>query len=207
MEYTSIDLAGVNLDLYEGPIGISASGGADSSILLYNLMKNKSNDKIYIFTTGLNPHRWHVKAAINVVEKCIQLTGNSNIEHYIKYTDTLCSKNIYSDMFFYLDHKIINIMYSGITKNPPKEVTDQFLSPESTESDRDPTVIREHLYQNQKLYTPFFNADKKQIAKMYEKDNLIEDLYPLTKSCDYDLHHCGKCWWCQEREWGFGRLA
>jgi tRNA(Ile)-lysidine synthase TilS/MesJ len=42
-----------NLELLEGPIGISCSGGADSSLLLYLLMKH-SKEKIHIFTSVSN---------------------------------------------------------------------------------------------------------------------------------------------------------
>ena len=83
----SISPAGVNLDIYEGPIGVSCSGGADSSILLYHLMREVT-DKIYIFSTGNNQRsRYNVTAATRVVEKLIQLTGNSNIEHHLSYCE------------------------------------------------------------------------------------------------------------------------
>jgi 7-cyano-7-deazaguanine synthase in queuosine biosynthesis len=63
---------------------------------------------------------------------------------------------------------------------------------------------------------PWANTDKKGIAKMYREENLIDTLLPVTRSCEYDpnceffddiedpgLGHCGECWWCKEREWGF----
>ena len=43
----SIDCARTNLDIYDGSIGIMVSGGADSAILLYYLMKH-CTDKIHI---------------------------------------------------------------------------------------------------------------------------------------------------------------
>ena len=36
----SISCAGTNLDIYDGPVGIMVSGGVDSAILLYHLMKH-----------------------------------------------------------------------------------------------------------------------------------------------------------------------
>jgi hypothetical protein len=50
---------------------------------------------------------------------------------------------------------------------------------------------------------------------IYEKYNLMDTLYPVTRSCEWVSYtnwpdpgnnHCGKCWWCQERVWGFGKL-
>ena len=49
----SISCAGTNLDIYDEPVGIMVSGGIDSAILLYYLMKHCSNT-IHIYTTGSN---------------------------------------------------------------------------------------------------------------------------------------------------------
>ena len=43
----------VSLKIYDGPIGIMVSGGVDSAILLYYLMKH-TKDTIHIYTTGSN---------------------------------------------------------------------------------------------------------------------------------------------------------
>ena len=55
---------------------------------------------------------------------------------------------------------------------------------------------------------------------MYKEANLLDELYPITRSCEYDptsnyfkniknpgIGHCGKCWWCEERKWAFGTLT
>ena len=36
-------------------------------------------------------------------------------------------------------------------------------------------------------------------------------LFPVTRSCELKgkleyYGHCGKCWWCEERQWGFDQL-
>lgn len=212
MIYGSINTAGVNIDLYKGPIGIKASGGADSSILLYNLMKHKSDSTIHIFTTGLNiQHRYNVKVATRVIEKCIRLTGNSNIEHHIKYSED--ANSLFTNLELYFNNNVINMMYTGITENPPREITDKFTLP-TTEKEREPCTKKEHIRgKNKKFYTPLANFNKQKIAEMYQENNLMEDLFPLTRSCepvdrkDIGLSHCGECWWCQERKWAFGRLV
>ena len=128
----SISPAGVNLDIYEGPIGVSCSGGADSSILLYHLMREVT-DKIYIFSTGNNQRsRYNVTAATRVVEKLIQLTGNSNIEHHLSYCEIQTREELFPKLAFYLDNNVTNIIYTGITSNPPKEVSDTFKLENST---------------------------------------------------------------------------
>ena len=53
--------------------------------------------------------------------------------------------------------------------------------------------------------------DKKDIARLYEEEGILDDLFPLTRSCENDDtldYHCGFCWWCDERKWAFnGRLT
>ena len=53
---------------------------------------------------------------------------------------------------------------------------------------------------------PFFNLDKRQIAELYKQHNLLDTLFPLTVSCITEITHCGECWFCKERIWGFGKL-
>ncbi len=217
----SISPAGVNLDIYEGPIGISCSGGADSSILLYHLMR-KSMEKIFIFTTGNNQRNRHnVKGAVRVVEKLIQLTGNSNIEHHVSYCEVQQPSELWPKLGRYFENDMVNILYTGITSNPPKEITDKFKLgiSEPHRSDDNKELLKHIPECDGYSYTPWYNVDKRKIAEMYKEANLLEELYPLTRSCEYDPtskffedvqdpedKHCGSCWWCEERQWAFGRL-
>ena len=102
----NITVANTTLNIYPGPIGISCSGGCDSSLLLYLLMKH-SSDKLHIFTTGNNDrNRYNVIVANNIIEKCIQLTGNSNIEHHSSYCKTQTPENLWPKLQKY--HIILN---------------------------------------------------------------------------------------------------
>ena len=205
-----LNLSGINLKIYEGPIGISCSGGADSSLLLYFLMKY-SNDKIYILSTGNKAKQFkNVTITNNVIQKCIELTGNMNIEHHSTFCDYQTLSNIFDKLDYYRKNKLINIFYTGITANPPKFITDTFIE-EVSEVDRNPTIMKAVLRNNNKTYTPWINIDKKKLAQIYKEYNLIDSLFVHTRSCEWEtqnvqdpkLGHCGICWWCQERAWGF----
>ncbi|RZD43569.1 MAG: hypothetical protein CXT73_00150 [Methanobacteriota archaeon] len=205
-----LNLSGINLKIYEGPIGISCSGGADSSLLLYFLMKY-SNDKIYILSTGNKAKQFkNVTIINNVIQKCIELTGNMNIEHHSTFCDYQTLSNIFDKLDYYRKNKLINIFYTGITANPPKFITDTFIE-EVSEVDRNPTIMKAVLRNNNKTYTPWINIDKKKLAQIYKEYNLIDSLFVHTRSCEWEtqnvkdpkLGHCGICWWCQERAWGF----
>jgi len=214
----SIDCSGTNLDIYDGPVGINLSGGADSAILLYYLMKH-SKDKIHIFSLGNNDkRRVNISVATEVVEKCIQLTGNINIAHHINYCETQTGDTVYVTPKQFTEEKRVKIVYSGLTANPPKEVLDTFKLKSLELDDRAPNVNRDVLSLDDTKYSPWANIDKRKIASMYKEENLIEKLFPITRSCEYDpthhyfrddvkdpgAGHCGECWWCEERYWAFG---
>jgi 7-cyano-7-deazaguanine synthase in queuosine biosynthesis len=175
------------IEIPTGPVGISCSGGTDSSLLLYILMKH-TKDPIHIFTLSNNKKgRANAVVVPRVIERCIQLTDNINVIH--------------------LKSKTISCVFFGVTANPPSDVV--FASPSTEE--RDPTVIKNEVDYNGFLRRPFVNKDKKTIADIYKQLNLMETLFPVTRSCEqigkleyYD--HCGQCWWCEERQWGFGRV-
>ena len=207
----TINLSGVPLNIYEGPIAVSVSGGADSALLLYHVMKHKKDCDITIISISSQAlDRENSYAAKNIVEQCITLTRNFNVSHKISYFTWYEIE--YNE---YINSKG-GMIYTGITQNPPKYVTDTFFQ-QVTQFDRDPEKTKETVYGN--YYTPFYNIDKKKIAEMYKEDNLIETIFPLTRSCEYDPRnnffygvpnpksaHCGVCWWCQERKWAFGKL-
>ena len=47
---------GINFNLYKGPLGLLCSGGADSSLMLYFVLKNYTGkDPIHVFDLANNP--------------------------------------------------------------------------------------------------------------------------------------------------------
>ena len=206
----------VSVKIYDGPVGIMVSGGIDSAILLYYLMKHCSNT-IHIYTTGSNKKfRRNSIIAPRVVEKCIQLTGNNNVVHHIHYDESATDSSMIDAPQKDLDKQEINIVYDGTTMNPPQDIASQFTPELAFDSSRSDTGNNIMLYNDDRFYMPWANTNKKGIAQMYRKENLIDSLLPTTRSCEYDptceyfdnikdpgLEHCGECWWCKEKEWGF----
>jgi 7-cyano-7-deazaguanine synthase in queuosine biosynthesis len=195
------------IEIPEGPIGISCSGGTDSSLLLYILMKH-TKDPIHIFTLSNNKKgRANAVVVPRVIERCIQLTDNINVIHHSYYSEDQTESSLFDTQREYLKSKTISCVFFGVTANPPSDVV---FSSTSTE-ERDPTVIKNEVDYNGFLRRPFVNKDKKTIAKIYTDLNLMDTLFPVTRSCEqsgileyYD--HCGQCWWCEERQWGFNRV-
>ena len=207
---------GVRLDLRNGPVGIMLSGGVDSAILLYYLMKY-TTDTIHIYTTGSNlKFRRNSIIAPRVVEKCIELTGNNNVVHHIHYDESATDTSMIDAPQEDIDKQKINIVYDGTTMNPPDDIASKFTPAIDFDYTRKDSADNVMTYRDDKFYMPWANTDKKGIARMYRDENLIESLLPITRSCEDDptceyfdnvkdpgLEHCGECWWCKEREWGF----
>ena len=201
-----IKISNVEIDIHHGPIGISCSGGADSSLLLYVLLQH-STDPIHVFTcTSEFKNYASVVTTTSVIKKCIELTKNNNIFHHVQYV----KKQSIENLFYKTQFDAINILYTGITSNPPLDVQHTFKTRSEENHERDPTKVRSLYSLVNKIYTPFTNIDKQKVAQMYTELNLTDSLFPVTRSCEsltLTEGHCGECWWCEERKWGFGRLT
>lgn len=192
-----------------GPVGISCSGGTDSSLLLYILMAN-CTDTIHIFTLSNNlKGRANAVIVPRVIERCIQLTGNINLMHHSYYSEEQTKENLFDTQHRFIKEGIIKNLFYAVTANPPAEV--KFLSGDGEQESRDPSVIKEEVAFDGHFFMPFANKNKKTIAKIYQELDLTETLFPITRSCEAQglieyYNHCGKCWWCEERQWGFGSV-
>lgn len=198
----------VNLEINENNIGVLVSGGADSAILLYFLLKYTKNH-LHIFTlSNKSKPIYNVKSSIDVIQKCAELTNNFNFTHHIKYDIYQDRINLFMLPKAYLEKNEIDCVYTGITKNPPGEITTSFYDKTTEDDERNPQQIRKTIKGN--FYAPWTNLNKKDLFEIYKKYNLLDNLFPLTRSCEsHDVlnsNHCGMCWWCQERLWGFERL-
>ena len=212
-----MNICGVEIELFDKPVGILCSGGADSSILLYLLAKYTSHE-IHVFTTATNAKgRSNVKPTINVVEKIIQLTGNINIVHHIRYLETQNIRALVLPTEPFFNNGSIHVMYSGETANPPEDVLARFNGTQDADTlqRRNPNKVRPTYMEKEfgRICNPFLNIDKVKIAEIYKEYGLVDSLFPLTRSCetlDKELQdaqaHCGVCWWCEERQWAFSRL-
>lgn len=194
----------LEINLYDKVLGIRASGGADSTLLLYLLAKYTTNPvTAYVLSTEIN----------NYVEETLLYTIVDKI-HKILSKECIKVKPIrvkQKTLEILLDETNkcaekdnIDILYVGITKAPTSLIDSLPLS-EYEKYHRDFNHKSETLYKN--TYMPFANIDKSIIAKIYNQEKIIDDIFPLTLSCVIDTDkHCGDCWWCKERMWAFGRL-
>ena len=214
-----------NNDCYENinveTIGIWMSGGADSSMLAYLLAKQIRDFDLNIKIQPLSVRRGrpnnpiYAGNVIDFIEEDLQIKMN---DHIIYYPDINDEHQREIKEFWDRDDEnfregLFQILYSGITCNPPK---DDDTIPLNKERSRDEDADRPIVSKNGIRYyiNPFFNINKKGLAKLYKEYGVLDTLFPKTFSCEGSVketkthtQHCKRCWWCQERYWAFERYV
>ena len=127
------------------------------------------------------------------------------------------------------------VQFSGITANPPKSVSTFYedyrkgdpnwpadapfiieRDPDIQHGEKSDNLISSDNYSPYAWQKPFCNLDKRVIYEYYVRYNLVDSLFSLTRSCENEQEklidpnnetHCGKCWWCLERHWAFGKYV
>lgn len=200
----------LDFNVHTGPIGISMSGGADSAIMLYILMMHAVGP-IHVYTCANKlKNRTNPVVALNILGYLIDLTKKTDIYHHTFFVDTQTFDSLFEPMKQVVNTGFVDIMYTAGTALPPdQDLWDKtkFSSDCGLYHKRNKNVLRP-VY-NGKFYSPWWNQDKKFVFQVYQQFNLLDTLFPLTRSCESLTQfqgHCGQCWWCQERFWGFGRL-
>ncbi len=116
----------------------------------------------------------------------------------------------------------------GMTANPPVDVrmgfADRMKKHHPTkdfgpfEVDRVQGEIRRDVHDKPELkynvYQPFLNVNKRFVAGVFKENNLMDDLYPITRSCvggKYQTNNftewCWQCFWCYEKDWAFNEVS
>ena len=183
----------LNLDL-DQKYGIMLSGGLDSAILLYTILKNNASISIQPFTIPkvdgsiefVNPLiQYFNETFYTDIPKTIQV-GDPSVHHRLQ------SKTAVTDIF--RNHKI-DLLFIALNQNPPELTNIPGAPNRSTKSD------------NPKILMPFVNMHKDEILQiMYDFDQAY--LAEITHSCtEQQIGRCSCCWQCTERAWAFSKLG
>jgi len=207
-------------------IGISLSGGADSALLAYLILKETDAD-IY-FTTQIRMWKtrpWQRYVAQDVVNWFKDHFSNriEHIEGFIPPEMEEPHTTYIADEYGQLKpgNRIIlrahnewiahtyklDAWYAAVTKNPG-DVPGGL-------PERDEGVLPLQMkHMGVDILHPFVYTTKDWIIKKYVEENIL-DLLNITRSCegefkdlDYTTYTpgqtvptCGECFWCKEREW------
>jgi hypothetical protein len=196
-------------------IGIKLSGGADSAIVLYMLCK---------YITETNRECEIIPMTVCHAGKAYQLQFATKVIFFmqevfpnIKFGIHPTGVNYHGESYDWVQQKVvdsayrnnqINCHYVGITKNPPSDVMIAF-DQNGPADDRNADTVKPTV-RGGHVFLPLINIDKQGVRELYEKFDLMDTLFPLTRSCevftdDFSKHCETDCWFCLERYWGFGR--
>ena len=208
----------INLPNSVKDIGIKISGGADSAIVCYMLakyvMEERPDITIHPLTAIAQTKPFQQIFADKVLRKVEELTGIEFAQHQYKMIRSDTIENYISDQEEYfdsLDH-LYQERFAGLTANPePDEAPELFDGDNRTPGSYGELDIDRSKGATKKDNTtrPLFNVDKKGVAEHYTTLDVLEEIFPITRSCEQNNvytfeEHCGDCWFCRERKWGFG---
>lgn len=175
-------------------IHILFSGGMDSSILLYLLLKelniNKNVLPVICYSFG-------------------ESSARKSIHDVLEYMNTKFSINIklVKRNNKYKIRELVDLILSTeggyVFSGCNKVIEDVFIPTVYIRGDTPPWRGPAH---SEKHIRPFIDLDKIEILKIYIQEN-ITDLLPLTNSCGIQGEtRCGGCYFCMERQWAMDSL-
>ena len=203
-------------------IGISFSGGADSTLLLYltfKIFQQEKPDAEIVPLTGITMNKGLWK------EMRSQEILNIYLQWFPDVAEKVQPRRIYRMMLQeeygrwtaeQVERGNIDIRAFGLTLNPPRHIMEKHNLMAERELDRDRKIPEDRLLSLNPVptYNPFRNVDKRWIAAAYKTFDLGK-IFPITVSCEQfrmtpDMEHnenpCGHCWWCREKKMAFGVL-
>jgi 7-cyano-7-deazaguanine synthase in queuosine biosynthesis len=216
----SQDTIEISIPLDIKNVGIKLSGGADSAIVCYMLamhvVKERTDVSVYAITCNAEGKEYQVDFARRVMLKINELTGLQFAGHLTATARTDSSEHYTADQDSLIDtvytNNIVDMHFAGITANPNQdEAPELYINRWEMPSDDRSKLPTKRPKQYGRSYCPLINIDKRGVAELYCNLGVIDSLFPVTRSCEaYTANftkHCGKCWFCKERFWGFGRYT
>lgn len=170
-------------------VAVTFSGGMDSTLLLYMLIKDKEerglNTEIHCFTAtqvGTKIHSQNVLALPEFAGKVIHHTDvNNPIDEGVKPM----IQQLLDDGWF---------VYCATNAVPLEEIGGRY--PQRPKKNPD----------NMNLNLPFAFLFKYHIVAAYYELG-IQHVIPVTHTCtQIEYGECGECFACREKKWGFSKL-
>lgn len=208
-------------------IGISLSGGADSALLAYLILKETDAD-IY-FTTQVR--MWKTRPWQRYVAKDVVSWFREKFKNRIEHIEGFIPPEMEEPNTTYITDEYgktkpgnriilrahnewvvhtynLNAWFAAVNKNPDIDIIG------ALEERNEGVLPLQMKHMGIDICHPFVYTTKDWIIKQYY-ENDIKDLLDITRSCegefkglDYttytpgqDVPICGECFWCKEREW------
>ena len=173
-------------------VGVFISGGIDSALLYYLLLKENQNNSHSIQPLVISRKEGSRYFARPIIEKINQLLGINVPAKRVGNTSLPETQQVTSAVEQAFRLLALTEIFIGLIYNRP-EHTVGF----------DPIPVPELAG----LHTPFRHLEKSHIIDIYYQLG-IQHLLEYTHSCDQsETTQCGTCNGCRERAWGFAELS
>jgi len=153
----------IKLDKKFKNVGVKLSGGADSSILYYAVCKYyaDTDTKVFPITLATSGKPYYIDYAKRIIEKVEELTGKSAEKHYtiFKEHEGFSNEQVYIEgqneiVKKAIEEQNLEIVYSGLTKNPKYSIFSKFLRENQESMGYDYETIMFHLNKRDKSRDP-----------------------------------------------------
>ena len=190
---------------YSNPrVGVMLSGGPDSAILYYLLVKEnierrldlRSTQDQYEIVPMCAPKKDGADHYAELINKEVhQLLGR------IDAPPILYIGNPWQNHDVIVTNAIVNALYYNV-------VSRVFVADNITPPAKFPGLEPQRVRSTHKeVIQPFFDLTKDRILDLFYT-NGVSDLLKITHTCtEQPKGRCGQCWQCHERAWGFEQLG
>jgi len=190
-------------------IALSLSGGIDSGLLLYYLIRSGYDVTCYTFVR--NNDETVTSAAKNMVnfivenlqkqfvrKKPFKIKDHVFVSFSGELTYPISSKRQAMNETYIelINSKAIDCVVSGTTQHFVDDVNNE----------ADPLKVQDALWSdiNVPIYRPFINFDKNWIKQNCDINNLTQEIVNRSVSCVWGSPPCEECLWCKEKYTAFG---
>lgn len=202
-------------------IAVLYSGGADSTLLLYEVASKYPERNIVAVTAGCSylKHRPHLKYARDMLEALTwHLPEGAINEHRITYHDDRVGHHC--SQFMEENRAQFDVWINGQNAAPPSGAVAvdrhgrvwNVRESCPLDSRKIEGVLDEwENWQGHRVYKPLINTDKRGVYQLMQQRGIFDDAMEYGRSCpncyddsniDQFVAHCDDCWWCLERRWG-----
>ena len=210
-KFGEVDILNKKYDFNNKIIGLSMSGGADSTLLCYLLAKTIQEEKLNVIIQPYNGYDIDVSGDSEKLPNIIDYIRNKFTDVELRWPIATVFRGNYKDVKNnYIgtlrkkleEYKVYDIRIIAISQGPPLEAQTKFKAKSGQ------SIMRLKGYYLYDEVTdigdknaPFKYIDKRFMIQCY-KDFKVDDLLEMTESCtELDKCKSEKCWWCLEREW------
>lgn len=182
----------VDFPIFTENVGISLSGGADSTIVLYILVLNGVIPRVF-FIDKTNSKIAAAMACVSFIND--KFGTNLELEIVNRY---VIAHNLRPDIERL--SSMVSYLYTGVTQNPP-------ISFDNTLAPNRPNIRQVFIG---KYVMPFIALDKRASIFLYTYFGVLE-LLDITFTCTLNSNvepprPCTKCFACRERDWATGEI-